>query len=107
MLRSRRLLGVVALLCLLGSGAQVGIADPARASGDGDRVEFSTARPYQQGPLEPRDRGLMPDLPRGAEELLGLSVLAAILYGLRASGLARNDLRNRRRRLFSAHRRLR
>ena len=96
MVRSRRLLALLALLCLLGFAAEVGVAGLARASDEADRAALAVAQPYQQGPLESRDPVSIPDLPRGAEELLGLSVLAAILYGLRASGLAHESERSGR-----------
>jgi hypothetical protein len=99
MVLSRRALGLIGVLCLLGCVFLVGIAGLARASaGTGKAGEAgqaaAIARPYQQGPLETRDFVVTPDLPHGAEELLGLSVLAAFLYGLRASGLARESERS-------------
>jgi hypothetical protein len=87
MIRSRRLFGLVALLCLLGFALQIGIAGLARASEEAGR-SGPVAKPYRQGPLETPTALAVPEMPRGAEELLGLSVLAAILYGLRASGLS-------------------
>jgi hypothetical protein len=98
MVLSRRALGLIGVLCLLGCVFLVGIAGLARASAGtgkaGDEGQAAIARPYQQGPLETRDFVVTPDLPHGAEELLGLSVLAAFLYGLRASGLARESERS-------------
>jgi hypothetical protein len=96
MIRSRRLFGLVAMLCLLGFIVQVGLARLASAGEDAGRPSSGAAQSYQQGPLETRDSVTFPDLPPGAEELLGLSVLAAVLYGLRASGLARESERSRR-----------
>ena len=93
MIRSRRLFGLVAMLCLLGFAFEVGVAGLARAGEDTGRLVPSASRPYHQGPLETRETFAAPEMPRGAEELLGLSVLAAILYGLRASGLARESER--------------
>lgn len=87
MIRSRRLFGLASMLCLLGFALQVGIAGLARAS-EGAGRSGSVAQPYHQGPHEARGRFAIPEMPQGAEELLGLSVLAAILYGLRASGLS-------------------
>ena len=87
MIRSRRLFGLVALLCLLGFALQVGIAGLARASEEPGQ-SGPVAKPYRQGPLETGAALAIPEMPRGAEELLGLSVLAAILYGFRASGLS-------------------
>jgi hypothetical protein len=86
MIRSRRLFCLVALLCLVGFALQVGIAGLARASEEAGSEPV--AKPYRHGPLEPRAALAIPEMPRGAEELLGLSVLAAILYGFRASGLS-------------------
>ena len=97
MVLSRRALGLIGVLCLLGSVGLVGIAGLARASsetGKAGQAAAPIARPYQQGPLETRDFDVTPDLPHGAEELVGLSVLAAFLYGLRASGLARESERS-------------
>ena len=97
MVLSRRALGLIGVLCLLGSVGLVGIAGLARATsetGGAGQAAAPIARPYQQGPLETRDFDVTPDLPHGAEELLGLSVLAAFLYGLRASGLARESERS-------------
>jgi hypothetical protein len=96
MIRSRRLFGLVAMLCLLGFSVQVGLAGLASAGEEVGRPASALAQSYQQGPLETRDSVTFPDLPPGAEELLGLSVLAAVLYGLRASGLARESERSRR-----------
>jgi hypothetical protein len=96
MIRSRRLFGLVAMLCLLGFSVQVGLAGLASAGEETGRPTSTLAQSYQQGPLETRESVAFPDLPPGAEELLGLSVLAAVLYGLRASGLARESERSRR-----------
>jgi hypothetical protein len=93
MICSRRLFGLFAMLCLLGSAFQVGIAGLARANEELGRSAPAVVQPYQQGPLDARDPFTIPEMPDGAEELLGLSVLAAILYGLRASGLAREPER--------------
>lgn len=82
----RRLLGLVVALCLIGFAAEVGLAqasrDPARAAG--------SLEPYREGPLAAPASNPIPDLPSGAEELLGLSFLVALLYGFRASGLSRD-----------------
>jgi hypothetical protein len=96
MIRSRRLFGLVAMLCLLGFSVQVGLAGLASAGQEAGRPTSTLAQSYQQGPLERRESVAFPDLPPGAEELLGLSVLAAVLYGLRASGLARESERSGR-----------
>ncbi len=96
MIRSRRLFGLVAMLCLLGFSIQVGLAGLASAGEETGRSTSTLAQSYQQGPLEMRESVAFPDLPPGAEELLGLSVLAAVLYGLRASGLARESDHSRR-----------
>lgn len=96
MIRSRRLFGLVAMLCLLGFTVQIVLAGLASAGEKAGRPTSAVAQSYQQGPLESRDFVAFPVLPPGAEELLGLSVLAAVLYGLRASGLARESDRSRR-----------
>ena len=96
MICSRRLFGLVAMLCLFGFAFQVGIAGLARASVEVGRPVPAIEKPYQHGPIESRDLFAIPEMPDGAEELLGLSVLAAILYGLRASGLAREPERSGR-----------
>lgn len=92
MLRRRRLFGLAALLCFVAFAAQVAAIGLAQAS---DRPHASeprsnppSAERYQQGPLESRRAQTILELPSGAEEMLGLSVLAAVLYGLMASGLA-------------------
>jgi hypothetical protein len=90
MICSRRLFGLASMLCLFGFAFQVGIAGLARASEEAGR-SGSVAQPYHSGPHEARGRYAVPEMPPGAEELLGLSVLAAILYGLRASGLTRES----------------
>ena len=97
MVRTSRLSGVVAMLCLSGFAVQVGTTGLARgASEQAARAVPAVAQPYHRGPLEARDSMAIPELPRGAKELLGLSVLAAILYGFRASGLARDSGRSGR-----------
>jgi hypothetical protein len=96
MVRSRRLFGLIAVLCLFGFAVQVGLAGLARAGEGAGRPRSAVSHPYHQGPLDTRDSVAIPDLPPGAEELLGLSVLAAVLYGLRASGLARESERSGR-----------
>ena len=96
MIRSRRLFGLVAMLCLFGFTVQIGLAGLASAVEKAGRPMSTVAQSYRQGPLETRDSVTFPDLPPGAQELLGLSVLAAVLYGLRASGLARESERSRR-----------
>jgi len=89
MQRLRRPFGLVALVCLVGFGLEVGGVDLARA-GDGARHSVPPSAPaYQEGPLDARRVEAPLELPSGAQELLGLSVVAAILYGFRASGLAR------------------
>ena len=79
--------GPMAAVFLVGFVVWLGIADLAGARGEADRTASVIAQPYHPGPLETRDLVATPRLPRGAEELLGLSVLAGFLYGLRASGL--------------------
>jgi len=86
---SRRPFGLVALVCLVGFVLEVGGVDLARA-GDGRRQSTpAIASTYREGPLDARRVDGPFELPPGAQELLGLSVVAAILYGFRASGLAR------------------
>jgi len=88
---SVRTLGFLSLLCLcafLGSVGRAALADGSEAgSTRGAPVVVET---YRGGPLASRDSGTIPELPDGARELLGLSVLATVLYGLRASGLGRS-----------------
>ena len=75
-----------ALLCALAFFVQVGLAQ-ARAD-TGSAVVAAEA--YLPGPVDARPSPPL-ELPRGAEELLGLSVLAGIGYGLRASALGRRS----------------
>jgi hypothetical protein len=87
MVCSRRALGLIVVLCLFGFVTLIGVSGLARSIEETGEAGASIAQPYQQGPLETRDSVASPHFPGGAEELLGLSVLAAFLYGLRASGL--------------------
>ena len=75
---------LVAALALIGFVLGIGVAN-ASASTQELRV---IAQPYRAGPLERREVGSTYEWPRGSEELLALGVLAAIVYGFRASGLA-------------------
>ena len=50
----------------------------------------ASAVPYHEGPVDSRPVRV-PELPAGAEELLGLAALAAFLYGLRVSELGRTS----------------
>ena len=87
MFRVHRWIGLFAACSALAFVAEVGLAQT--------RTEEARPRPqaaaaYREDPSE-RAPVAMPELPGGAEELLGLSVLAAILYGLRASELGRHS----------------
>lgn len=85
MFRMHRWIGIFAVLCACAFIAEVGLAQ-ARTESAG--VDPSPV--YREGPLGAAPPSL-PELPRGAEELLGLSVLAAILYGLRVADLGRDS----------------
>ena len=93
MVRSHRRVGSVALLLLV-SGFWGGLV--AEAYGQIEGSPPVVAESYQPGPLASRAPAVSPTLPDGVEELLGLSVLAAFLYGFRASGLARSSGRGAR-----------
>jgi hypothetical protein len=77
MLRSRRILALAAVAATLWLAVEVRLA----------RAEDAEARLRQRLPADQPAATL--DLPRGTEELLGLGLLAAIVYGLRVSELGR------------------
>ena len=77
-------LSLVAALALIGFVLEIGIAN-ASASTQESRL---ISQPYRAGPLERRGAGSAFVWPRDSEELLALGVLAAIVYGFRASGLS-------------------
>jgi len=85
--RVNRWLPIAAILALFGFAIGVVGMASAESGGvldsSGDR-----AQPYQEGPLERRAEATL-EWPAGAEELLALGMLTAILCGFRASGLAR------------------
>ncbi len=86
--KARRRVGWIALLALLGGlalAAQVAFARDFEARG---ARPTASAVPYRDG-LVDSVPVRAPARPAGADELLGLSVLAGILYGLRVSGLGR------------------
>jgi len=101
--RARAWLPLVALLALLGFAAEVGVFGDGLAvrvanAEDADRVMMQRAEPYREGPLELRSPATSLEWPAGASEFLALAVLSAILYGFRASGLARQGGGKRTRR---------
>lgn len=85
-----------ALLLGLLAGAALGV--PAALASDpvDARVLIAQPRTYRPGPLEQRAEPAPIELPPRAEQLIALGVLGAILYGFRASGLARNAAPGRR-----------
>ena len=95
--RARAWLPLVALLALLGFAAEVaevagfsdGLAVRVASAEVADRVRMQRAEPYREGPLDLRSPATSLEWPAGASEFLALAVLSAILYGFRASGLAR------------------
>ena len=88
MVGSRRRVGSLALLFLILGSAVTLVAE---AYGQGDGSVPVVGESYQPGPLGSRAQDGAVSLPDGAEELLGLSVLVAFLYGFRASGLAKSS----------------
>ena len=85
----RRCLGLFALTCALTVLGQLVLALSGAAGHEGRGAQPpSVAVAYQAGRFD-RTARAAPDLPQGAEELLGLGVLAAIVYGLRAVELGR------------------
>lgn len=66
---------------------QAGVDVPVAGSG----AILDDQKPYHEGPLATRDRFSWPEVPQGAEEFGVLGLLLAIVYGLRASGLARHS----------------
>ncbi|MBJ21137.1 MAG: hypothetical protein GY910_19090 [bacterium] len=87
MFRTDRWLPFVAALFLLALAVESGIA---RASAEG-LWGIEVAQPYRAGPRDRRAAVSSFEWPRGADELLALGVLAAILCGFRVSGLARHS----------------
>ena len=81
--RAQRWIGFVAFSCGLAFLAEVGLAEAGTES-------FLRASPplaaYREG-ARAGAPAVPPELPEGAEELLGLSVLAVVLYGMRAADL--------------------
>lgn len=88
MVRSHRHVGSVALLILVFG---LGVSLVTEAYGQAERSAPVVAERYQPGPLASRAATVSRTVPDGLEELLGLSVLVAFLYGFRASGLARSS----------------
>ena len=89
--RVRRWLPILAALAFAGFVVVVA-ADAGTAQADGDRIaRGQLAQPYREGPLDRREPIDSVAWPRGARELLALGLIGAILYGFRASGLARNQ----------------
>jgi hypothetical protein len=94
MLRTCGWLAVLVSLVLFGIAVGVSMA---RASGEGGLTAApDRAEPYREGPLEQRSAAGSLEWPQGAEELLALGVITAILCGFRASGLARQGRADRR-----------
>jgi hypothetical protein len=86
--RDRRWVPLFATLVFLGLAAEV--VGMARAEGpDGLRKSVERPKAYQEGPLEPRSAPVTFEWPPSSDEFLALGVLSAILFGFRASGLAR------------------
>jgi hypothetical protein len=56
----------------------------------------AVAERYQPGPLASRVEGRVAKPPDRLQELFGLGVVIAVLYGFRASGLARSSTRGAR-----------
>lgn len=89
--RVRRWLPILVALAFVGFGVVVAV-DAGTAQADGERnVGGQLAEPYREGPLDRREPMDSVAWPRGARELLALGLIGAILYGFRASGLARNQ----------------
>ncbi len=88
MVGSRRRSGGLTLLLLM---FVLGVLFVADASGQADRALPADAERYQPGPIASRVEGPIASLPEGSQELFGLGVLLALLYGFRASGLAKSS----------------
>lgn len=97
MVGSRRELGWLSMLCCLALLIQVAARAASSVSDGASHSGSIEAEIYIPGPVGREAPPRVVDLPRGAEELFGLSVLAAFLYGFRASGLARASSRPDRR----------
>ncbi|MAG32095.1 MAG: hypothetical protein CL908_14525 [Deltaproteobacteria bacterium] len=89
-MRARSLCSLVAIVCLVGLAARGELAQDSPGSATHPAGASASLEPYRPGPLDVPPSIAIPDLPSGAEELLALGFLAALLYGLRASGLARH-----------------
>jgi len=81
----RRVAGLALSILVLGLGVLVVV----EANGQSDHAVPAVAERYQPGPIALRGEGRIVNLPSGSQELFGLGVLLALLYGFRASGLAR------------------
>ncbi len=93
--RAERARGLMGLVCWLGLLAFVAFAGLARGADEVGSGSAIVAQPYRGGPLAVQEaQPTLPDLPTGARELFGLSVLGLVLYGLRASGLSRQSERS-------------
>lgn len=89
--RVRRWLPVLVALAFVGFVVVVAV-DAGTAQADGERIAGGQlAEPYREGPLDRRAPIDSVAWPRGGRELLALGLIGAILYGFRASGLARNQ----------------
>lgn len=89
--RVHRWLPIMSALALLGFAvvvaADAGIAQADHKRGGGALA----AEPYREGPLDRREPIASVSWPRGSRELLALGLIAAILCGFRASGLAQSQ----------------
>jgi hypothetical protein len=89
MVASRGRVGSLAgLVLMFGLGVLLVVAE---AHGRADASPSAVVERYQPGPLASRTVRRIPNLPVRSQELFGLGVLIAVLYGFRASGLARSS----------------
>ena len=88
MLGSRRRVGGLSLLLLIFG---LGLGFVVQAYAQSADTAPPVAERYQPGPIASRADARIANLPSGSRELFGLGVLVALLYGFRASGLARTS----------------
>ncbi len=93
--RVSRWMPAVAILALFGFAVAVAVAGVGMASAEGGEAGPDQAMPYRAGPLEARPLVSSLAWSGRTDAILALGVIAGILGGLRASGLARRGRSHR------------